>query len=360
MVPDVIPLEELRRVLVVKLRHHGDVLLSSPVFSTLRRVLPQAEIDGLVYSDTMPMLEGHPAIARLHGIDRNWKRLGPAAQAAVEWDLLRRLRARDFDLVIHLTEHPRGAWLARLTGARWAVAPKTSRGGRWWHGSFTHFFATPGNGRRHAVERNLDALRRIGIQPTIEDKRVVLVPGAAAEARIESVLAEHGLADRAFVHLHPAARWLFKCWPANNTAALADALAERGTPVVLTSAPDDRERVLVADVLRAARVPHIDLSGQLSLRELAALTARARLFVGVDSVPMHIAAAMGKPVVALFGPSGEFEWGPWNTASRVITSDAHPCRPCGLDGCGGGKVSECLSTLPTERVFAACLELLAS
>ena len=68
---------------------------------------------------------------------------------------------------------------------------------------------------------------------------------------------------------------------------------------------------------------------------------------------MHIAAAMGTPVVALFGPSGELEWGPWQVPHRIVSSDAHPCRPCGIDGCGGSKVSDCLVRLPLERVLAA-------
>jgi heptosyltransferase-3 len=105
------------------------------------------------------------------------------------------------------------------------------------------------------------------------------------------------------------------------------------------------------------------LSGQLSLKELAALTARARLFVGVDSAPMHIAAAMGTPVVAIFGPSGDMEWGPWdgleNSRHRVVASNIHPCRPCGMAGCNDSKVSDCLTTLPVAQVLAACEELLA-
>ena len=109
------------------------------------------------------------------------------------------------------------------------------------------------------------------------------------------------------------------------------------------------------DATTAARV--VDLGGRLSLRELAALTARARLFFGVDSAPMHIASATGTPAVALFGPSSEVAWGPWRVPHRVVTS-AHPCRPCGLDGCGGSKVSECLTTLPLDRVHAALVELL--
>jgi heptosyltransferase-3 len=82
------------------------------------------------------------------------------------------------------------------------------------------------------------------------------------------------------------------------------------------------------------------------------LTAQARIFVGVDSAPMHIAAAMGTPTLALFGPSGEHEWGPWMVRHRVVVSHVHPCRPCGIDGCGGGKVSECLTTLPVADVHA--------
>ena len=81
--------------------------------------------------------------------------------------------------------------------------------------------------------------------------------------------------------------------------------------------------------------------------------------VGVDSMPMHLAAAMGVPTVALFGPSGESEWGPWNVAHRVVQS-GHSCRPCGQDGCGGGKVSECLTLLPVEAVHAAARELLGA
>jgi heptosyltransferase-3 len=73
---------------------------------------------------------------------------------------------------------------------------------------------------------------------------------------------------------------------------------------------------------------------------------------------MHIAAAMGTPTVAIFGPSGDREWGPWNVASRIVTSTEHPCRPCGSDGCKGSKISECLTTLPVAQVLAACEELL--
>jgi ADP-heptose:LPS heptosyltransferase len=247
----------LRRVLVTKLRHHGDVLLASPVIATLKRIAPQAEVDALVYADTAPMLEGHPALAQLHPIDRGWKRQGVWRQGAAEWALISALRARHYDLVVHLSVHTR-------------------------------------------------------------------------------------------------------------VAALCDALAAKGLPIVMTSAPDAGEKALIAEV-RAARgkgaAAAFDFSGQLSLKELAALTARARLFVGVDSAPMHMAAAMGTPVVGIFGPSGDSEWGPWSEPGtnrhRVVASNTHPCRPCGMAGCNDSKLSDCLTSLPVARVLAACEELLA-
>jgi heptosyltransferase-3 len=355
MVPDAIPFVELRRALVIKLRHHGDVLLTTPVFSALKQAAPQCEIDALIYRETRPMLDGHPAIAQIHGIDRDWKRAGIGAQVTAELGLLSALRNRRYDLVLHLTEHKRGAWLARALHPRWSVAPRQP--GTYWRKSFSHFYPQVSNPHRHTVESNLDALRRLGLQPG-EDRRLTLVPGQEAEARVRALMAEHGLTEGGFVHLHPASRWLFKCWPAEKVAQLADALTARGLSVVLTAAPDPKEQALIADVRAAAKRPLVDLSGQFSLKELAALTGKARLFVGVDSAPMHMAAAMQTPTVALFGPSGDIEWGPWRTAHRIITSDVHPCRPCGQDGCGGGKISECLTTLPVERVLAACDELL--
>lgn len=357
MLKDAISLQQIRRVLVIKLRHHGDVLLTSPVFSVLKNHGPHLEIDALVYAETAPMLELHPAISRIHRIDRAWKQRGWRGQAAAEWGLLSALRERNYDLVIHLTEHPRGAWLANLLGPRYSVAPAAGKGS-WWKKSFTHLYALPRGTKRHTVELNLDALRRIGIQPGADERWLTMVAGSDAEARVGELLSAHGLADSKFVHMHPSSRWRFKCWEPASNAALIDALAERGHRVVLTAAPAPEELEYVSSIKAACRSEVVDLAGKLSLLELSALTARAWLFIGVDSAPMHIAAARGTPVVALFGPSGEIEWGPWQVPNRIVVS-SHSCRPCGNDGCGGGKISECLTNLGVKQVLAAADELLA-
>jgi heptosyltransferase-3 len=361
--PDAVPLGEIRRALVTKLRHHGDVLLASPVFSTLKRAAPHVEIDALVYAETAPMLANHPAIDAIHTIDRDWKRRGPGAQLAAEWRLARALAARRYDLLVHLTEHPRGATLAHLLAPRFAVTRERAGDGWLRRRRFTHFYRVPPRTPRHAVEANLDALRRIGVYPDENDKKLVLVPGAAAQARVDALLREHGLVPHRFVHAHPGSRWFFKCWPAARSAALFERIVAAGRSIVVTGAPDPRERALAASIVDAMPPPMrarvVDVVGTLSLPEVAALAARARAFVGVDSAPMHMAAAMGTPTLALFGPSGELEWGPWRVAHRVVVSQAHPCRPCGLDGCGGGKVSECLTTLDASRVHDAFEALLA-
>ena len=362
MVPDAVNPGSIRRALVVKLRHHGDVLLASPVFRVLANRAPHAEIDALVYDDTRDMLAGHPAIAQVHGIGRTWRHAGLAEQARRESALFSALRERRYQLVVHLTDHWRGAWLSQALRPRWCVAPE--RDNTFWRWSFTHRYKLPRHTPRHAVEANLDALRRIGLYPEEDEKPLVMVPGAQAEAKVEALLAEAGVATRGFIHVHPTSRWLFKTWTEAQSAELLRALASDGHRIVVTAAPDPRERALV-DAIRAALSPAarerlVDLGGQLALPELAALTSHARVFVGVDSAPMHIAAAMQTPTLALFGPSGEFEWGPWMVEQRVVVSHAHPCRPCGLDGCGGGKVSECLTTLPVEHVHAQFRALIAA
>ena len=352
MLKDAVDLESVRRVLVTKLRHHGDVLLASPVFSVLKNHAPHIEIDALVYADTAAMLAGHPAVSRVFAVDRGWKALGWSEQARAEWRLLQQLRSRDYDLLIHLSEHPRGAWLARLLGPRYSVAADYPRVRGWWKKSFGHLYPLPSNGRRHMVELNLDALRRIGLQPGEAERKLCFVPGEEAEREVAAMLAGLGLAPGGYIHVHPASRWQFKCWPAGKTAELIDKLQALGERVVVTAAPDADELDLITRIRALASTPFADLSGKLTLRQLGALSRYARLFIGVDSAPMHIASAVQTPVVALFGPSGEFNWGPWQVPHRVVASD-HACRPCGNDGCGGGKVSECLTILPVSEVLQA-------
>lgn len=356
MLADAIDFSKVSNVLVIKLRHHGDVLLSSPVFAVLKRHAPHISVDALVYQDTAEMLTLHPAIRCVHTIDRNWKRQGLLRQLKAELTLLRKLRHSRYDVIIHLTDHPRGLWLKWLSGARYGVA-RNDVVKPLWRRSFSHLYAIPRGTPRHTAELDLDALRRIGIHPGEQERALVLVPGAAAAERARQLMAVHKLQSGQFVHIHATSRWMFKCWSASEFAKTIDALAPRFA-IVLTAAPATREVAMIAEIKSASNAQFVDLAGQLSLKELAALIGQARVSISVDSAPMHIAAAMQTPVLALFGPSSEIVWGPWQVENRVVHSQ-HPCRPCGNDGCGGGKISECLTTLPSTTVLNAVNELLA-
>jgi|SRR6185312_1832584 heptosyltransferase-3 len=168
MVKDAVPLGECARALVIKLCQRSEVPLAAPVFSVLK--VRGVEVDALVYDDAGPMLQGHPSLSQLHLVGRAWSSEGMLARLVKEQRLFGQLRGRSYGLLVHLSEHRRGAWLARALGARYSVGPRVPGRGRLWEGSFTHLFLVAA--RRDRVELNLDALRRIGIYPEPSEREV--------------------------------------------------------------------------------------------------------------------------------------------------------------------------------------------
>ena len=355
--PDAIDLSLVRRALVIKLRHHGDVLLASPVLSVLKRAAPHVEIDAMVYADTAAMLRGHPALSQLHLLPRGRKGTWQE-RLREERNLHQTLRARGYDLIVHLTDHPRGAWLAWTLKPRWSVAFERGDGRWWWRRAFSHVARQPRGTPRATVERHLDLLRRLGIHPEPEERAPSLAISEEARERVRDKLRAQGWTGAPYAVVHPGSRWMFKVWTAAGNARVMDHLAGLGLRIVLTAAPDARESALADAILQQAGTRCIDLRGQLTLEELGAAIAGATVFFGVDSVPMHMAAALGTPGVALFGPSSEHEWGPWSERFQVVASQVHPCRPCGIDGCGGSKRSDCLAMLPAGEVTLALDQVL--
>ncbi|MBS0625098.1 MAG: putative lipopolysaccharide heptosyltransferase III [Verrucomicrobia bacterium] len=338
-------LKSVKKILVVKLRHLGDVLLTGPVFGALKGAMPQATIDAFIWSESVPMLEGHPAIDGFVEYDRGWKKLG-LKRFIQEWKLLRKIRRGGYDLVINLTEGDRGAMAAKISGAKIRVGFDPKGSGLWGKkGLYTHVVKSC-PGLRHTVERNLDAVRRIGIFPTLEERDLSLrVPDEAMRS------VEKRIGTAPFVLIHPTSRWRFKCWPADRMRALAKKLIERGERLVFTSGPDRLEVEMVQEIVKG--LPAVNLAGQISLKELAALIQKSKALICVDSVPMHMASALKAPVVAIFGPTSDVTWGPWrNSRSRVVAQKLS-CRPCYQDGCGGSKMSDCLHTLSVAQVLSA-------
>jgi heptosyltransferase-3 len=338
-------LQGIKKILVVKLRHLGDVLLTGPVFTALKKTFPEAQIDAFIWSESVPMLQGHPAIDGFIEYDREWKKLG-WKKFLKEWSLLKKIRNKKYDLVLNLTEGDRGALAAQFSRARIKVGfdPK----GKGFFGKkniYTHLIKNCPS-LRHTVERNLDAVRRIGIFPQPEQRDLFLhVPKEAIFAMQKKVGFDP------FILIHPTSRWRFKCWPIEHMRKLAHCLIERGHRLVFTSGPDPVEISMVEEIVQG--ISAINLSGKISLKELAALIQQTQTLFCVDSVPLHMASAFKTPTVAIFGPTSEITWGPWRNEKARIVSQSMSCRPCYQDGCGGSKRSDCLTTLSVSKVLSA-------
>lgn len=339
-------LSGVKKILVIKMRHHGDVLLTSPVFSNLKKVLPEASVDAFLYKDTLPMLEGHPAIDRFFLYDRGWKKLSFFKKMKKEMALLLQIRKEKYDLVINLTEGDRGAIIALISKATFRVGfDPENKGFKFKKNIYTHLVKNC-KMPRHTVERQLDVLRRIGIFPEFKDRDLVLDIPETAQASLRTKLTASN-----FIVIHPVSRWKFKCLPPQKIAKLMTTLHERGFSLVLTASSDPEELAMCDEILKLApSVPVTNLAGQITLKELCALISLARCLICVDSVPLHIASATKTPVIALFGPTSDKNWGPWmHPRARVVFNNL-PCRPCNLDGCGGSKVSDCLHSLSVASI----------
>lgn len=351
-------LKSVKRALVIKMRHHGDVLLTSPLFTNLKKAMPHAEIDAFIYKDTLPMLEGHPAIADYLLYDRGWKKLNPIAKIHRELLLLKAVRAKGYDLVINLTEGDRGAIAAMVAKSRYRVGfdPK-GEGLLGKRKVYTHTVKICPH-PRHTVERQLDVVRRLGIFPEMHERDLFLHIPEEAERRVQQLLAEAEMQLQNYILIHPVSRWRFKCLSTQQMADVIAQLHERGEKIVLTAGPDAQEIVMIGEIL--AKVPHVPVlncAGKLSLKELACFIQHSKALICVDSVPLHIASALKTPVVVMFGPTSDVNWGPWMHPGAKVVSQNFSCRPCYQDGCGGSKMSDCLFSLPVHRILSAFDEL---
>ncbi len=344
-----------QRALVVIMRHHGDVLLATPVFRALKRHIPGIEVDALIYSYAGDLLATCEHIDQIHCVDRQWKNNGLKQLLTEEWQLLGQLRARSYDLLVVLTDQWRSVFLSRVLRPRESVALSFAKRQRaFWEKSFTRNY--PAIEHRYMVDLHLDALRCLGLPVDDKDEAVALSVAASAQQSLHDLMTAAGITAEPFVLVHPTSRGMHKCWQPAAYAQVIDNVRAGGKQVVISAAPDEHEMAFVRAVLECCENKPIDLSGQLSLMELAALIQKAERLLCVDSVPMHMAAALGTPLLALFGPTDELQWGPRGARIDILASQ-RPCRPCFRQGCGGSGRSQCMHDLSIEQVNQRLLEL---
>ncbi|MFQ5990104.1 MAG: putative lipopolysaccharide heptosyltransferase III [Candidatus Methylomirabilales bacterium] len=338
----------IRRVLVVKLRYIGDVLLCTPVFRGLREAFPEASLTALVTAGTEDVLLHHPDVDEVLTVDR------PEAKGhsrrrflAGHFRLVRGLRERRFDLAIDLTDGDRAAFLTWASGARFRVG--FNREGRF-RGCAYHQVVPASPGGRHAVEANLEALQALGL-PVRPVAPTLGLPPEVEEAAEHLLARKQVVPDRDLVVIHPGARWWFKTWPPERFVALADGIEkELGAQVLIAGGPED---VAIAEsIQQQMESPAIVVAGETSILQLAAVLGRCRLFIGNDNGPMHIAAAVGTPVVALFGPTDPREWGPYGN-QHVTLYKGMDCRQCWWKSTCLREESNCLRQITIDEAMVA-------
>lgn len=331
----------VKRIGVFKLRNIGDVLITTPVFRALRQAFPQAHITAVVNSVTDAMLKNNPHLDRVIVYERPPAEAGLARKVASEINYWKAIRTARFDLAFDFTRGDRPAFSCWLSGAKIRVA---SYGGwsksNWRNWAYTH--VTPAPALVHEVEQHLRVLNDIGI-PT-PDERLCLVVPEEEHAWARALIAPYRPAKK-IVHVHPVARWLFKCWDDEKMAAVIDWLqAEQNAQVFVTSSAAPRELQRTRNILAYCRTKPVLLAGNISLTQLAALAEQADLFFGVDTAPMHVAAAVETPVVALFGPTNANAWHPWSRQQITLRRDC-PCEATGTKACDWSKVRACMSAI---------------
>ncbi|PLM10500.1 putative lipopolysaccharide heptosyltransferase III, partial [Klebsiella pneumoniae] len=310
----------------------------------------------LLYEETRDMLAANPDIHHIYGLDRRWKKQGKRYQLKMQWQLIQTLRQQRYDMVLNLADQWPSAVISKLTGAATRIGfdfPK--RRHPVWRYCHTALASTQQHNQLHTVQQNLSILAPLGLQLNEAPARMGYSEAdwAASRALLPEDFREH------YIVIQPTSRWFFKCWREDRMSALINALSAEGYAVVLTSGPDAREKKMVDTIIAGCPQARLhSLAGQLTLRQLAAVIDHARLFIGVDSVPMHMAAALGTPLVALFGPSKLTFWRPWQAKGEVIWAGDFGPLP-DPDAINTNTDERYLDLIPTDAVIAAAKKVLA-
>ena len=290
------------RFLILRMSALGDIVHTLPAVAALRESFPKAEIDWLVDSRLSPILSGNPDVNHVVKMDRSdWR--GVIAG-------VRRLRAARYATALDFQSLYRSAILGCLSGAPRRVGFDAGHSRESGAALFYTQKVTPL--RKHVVEQNMELVERAGARAG--DIRFPLHVSAEAEERVEHALSAHDVKD--YFVLSPGGGWGSKCWPAERYGALHRALAERyGWRGVISFSPAERQLAEIVRREAGSPEPIVEL---FDLSQLMALLRRAKFVVAADSGPLHLASALGTPVVGLYGPTDPARNGPYGAKDIVV------------------------------------------
>ncbi len=330
------------KILIVKPSSLGDVVHSLPFLSSIRSCFPRSEIHWVIAKGLEGLLDGNPMVSRLIVINKDlWKKISRAADTVLEVrSLFREIRKERYDLAVDLQGLLRSGLIMMASGAPLRVGFTEAREG-------SRFFYTAkvrGGKDLHAVDRYMKIAAALGCKT---DSVVFPLPAVGDRRELKSYRKEHG----EYIVIVPGARWDTKIWPAAYFGEVASRLPVRS--VVVGSSAD----IGIADkVVESSGGKAVSLAGGTTLNELIEIMRNASLVISNDSGPMHIAAAVGVPVVAIFGPTSPERTGPYGDSHAIIRSGA-ACSPCFRKKCGDLK---CMKEVKPSEVYRKARHLLSS
>ena len=347
-----------KKILIMKFRNIGDVLLITPLVKNVKLNFPDALIDVAVNKGCEEMITLNPNVNEVIIYDRNkikenslFKRVFEEIKFALS------IRNNSYDMIINTTEGDRGAQLTLLSAAKIKIGYQGSKN-IFTKNVFTNYL--PKQELRHTLEKDLDTLREFKLD--IKEKKVEIFWSKEDELKVNDALKKENIEIKSFIHIHAVSRWMFKCISDEIMANIIDFCEnELNIKVLLTAAPVSEEMGRLDSILLHCKSNPINFAGRFSLKQTAYLNKTAKMFIGVDTSIMHISAANNIPVLAFFGPSGTDQWGPWDNdlmesgyirrngfqtmGKHRVIAEIRDCQPCGKDGCDGTKISDCLMNL---------------
>jgi len=333
------------KILILKPSSLGDVVQALPVLRLLRRHLPSARIYWWIESSLSPLLENDPDLTGLYRFDRKcWA--SPAGWSRM-WDSLRSIRREGFDLVIDLQGLSRSALVAWLANGETSVGLSNPREGtREGAPAFYDLRARPSSEGTHAVERYLAVLGTLGVPVDFDFEWLPARPEIATQVRTK-----WRLRPGRWVILQPGARWDTKQWPAPHFADVVRQLAARHEDLSFAVLGSRADKELARQILPAAGDRCLDLTGRTTLAEMVEWIRLSNLVITNDTGPMHVAAALRKPLVAIFGPTNPASTGPYGQRSSVLQDGSLPCIPCLKRICTHLDPLACLRAITSAQVF---------
>ena len=338
--------EAVRNILIIRSAYIGDVVMTVPILKPMRERFPHARISFLTSTAAKPILQNNPHLDEIVTYNPFWFY---SAKKREYLEFIKGMRKRVFDLVIEARGDIRELlFLVAPLRTKYKVSYAVG-GGRY---LLTH--VVPYQRLMHKVEYHLNIAKYLGCRIDGIEWGVYLT--AEEKNKVKAIMRSYKI-QQPFISAHPGSRLPLKMWPSERCAILYDKIIEKyGMPLVILSSPEERE--MVDHIVRSMKHKPITLAGSLGLREMAGVLSESALFICNDSAPMHIAAAMKTPTVAIFGPSKSRETGPYGTNCRVVEKD-FPCRfSCDENVCRHRVYHECMQAITPEDVYSAAADLI--